>query len=72
MRLPELLAPAGNMEKAVVAMEYGADAIYLAGKAFGMRAKAGNFSTQELREVLSLARRPRREGLRHGEHLSQE
>ena len=56
MRLPELLAPAGNMEKAVVAMEYGADAIYLAGKAFGMRAKAGNFSTQELREVLSLAR----------------
>lgn len=56
MKLPELLAPAGNMEKAVVAMEYGADAIYLAGKGFGMRAKAGNFSPEELKEVLALAR----------------
>src|SRR5690606_6661326 len=44
------------MEKAVVAMEYGADAIYLAGKGFGMRAKAGNFSPEELKEVLALAR----------------
>lgn len=56
MKLPELLAPAGNMEKALVAMEYGADAIYLAGKSFGMRAKAGNFSSEELKEVLALAR----------------
>lgn len=55
MKIPELLAPAGNMEKAIVAMEYGADAIYLAGKAFGMRAKAGNFSQEELQEVLALA-----------------
>jgi len=57
LKIPELLAPAGNLEKAVVAMEYGADAIYLAGKAFGMRAKAGNFSTEELQEVLALARK---------------
>ena len=56
MKIPELLAPAGNKEKAVVAMEYGADAIYLAGKAFGMRAKAGNFSADELKEVLELAK----------------
>ena len=55
VRIPELLAPAGNMEKALVAMEYGADAIYLSGKAFGMRAKAGNFSSDELRAVLAAA-----------------
>lgn len=55
MKIPEILAPAGNMEKALVAMEYGADALYLAGKAFGMRAKAGNFSMEELQEVLAIA-----------------
>ncbi len=55
MKIPEILAPAGNMEKAIVAMEYGADALYLAGKAFGMRAKAGNFSMDELQEVLQVA-----------------
>lgn len=55
MKIPELLAPAGNMEKARVAIEYGADALYLAGKAFGMRAKAGNFSKEELQEVLAIA-----------------
>ncbi len=44
MKIPELLAPAGNMEKGLVAMEYGADALYLAGKEFGMRSQAGNFS----------------------------
>lgn len=57
MKIPEILAPAGNMEKALVAMEYGADALYLSGKAFGMRAKAGNFSTEELQEVLHIAHR---------------
>lgn len=43
------------MEKALVAMEYGADALYLSGKAFGMRAKAGNFSMEELQDVLRIA-----------------
>nr|NLJ03164.1 U32 family peptidase [Bacillota bacterium] len=57
MKIPELLAPAGNMEKALVAMEFGADAIYLSGKAFGMRAKAGNFSRNEMEDVLSAARK---------------
>lgn len=55
MRIPEILAPAGNMEKAIVAMEYGADALYLAGKEFGMRAQAGNFTIDEMRQVLELA-----------------
>ena len=55
MKIPEILAPAGNMEKAIVAMEYGADALYLSGKAFGMRAKAGNFGRDELKEIVAMA-----------------
>lgn len=55
MKIPEILAPAGNMEKGLVAMEYGADALYLAGKEFGMRASAGNFSVEEMREILEVA-----------------
>lgn len=46
--LPELLSPAGNFEKMKFALHYGADAVYLAGKAFGMRSAAGNFSDEEL------------------------
>ncbi len=42
--LPELLAPAGTYEKLVTAMHYGADAVYLGGKQFGLREKAGNFT----------------------------
>jgi len=45
---PELLAPAGTQEKLETAVLYGADAVYLAGKQFGMRAYAGNFSDREL------------------------
>ena len=41
---PELLAPAGNMEKLHMALLYGADAVYLGGKMFGLRAFASNFS----------------------------
>lgn len=55
MKIPEILAPAGNMEKALVAMEYGADALYLAGKQFGMRASAGNFTLDAMKEVLEIA-----------------
>ena len=47
-KTPELLAPAGNHEKLVMAVEYGADAVYLSGAAFGMRAGAGNFRDDEL------------------------
>ena len=41
---PELLAPAGDMEKLRMAVLYGADAVYLAGTSFGMRSFAGNFT----------------------------
>ncbi len=47
-RRPELLAPAGDAERLEMALHYGADAVYLAGKRFGMRASAGNFSMEEL------------------------
>lgn len=45
---PELLSPAGNMEKLMTALRFGADAVYLAGKRFGMRAAADNFSIEDL------------------------
>lgn len=55
MKIPELLAPAGTMEKLKVAVHYGADAVYLGGKSFGLRNLAGNFSHDELSEALSYA-----------------
>ena len=48
MKRPELLSPAGNFEKMKAAILYGADAVYLAGRRFGMRAAADNFSLEEL------------------------
>ena len=51
-KLPELLCPAGNFEKLRAAVLYGADAVYLAGNAFGMRAAADNFSLEQLREAM--------------------
>ena len=45
---PELLAPAGDFERLRMAVLYGADAVYLAGTAFGMRSFAGNFAPEEL------------------------
>lgn len=53
--MPELLAPAGNLEKLKFAVTYGADAVYLAGERFGLRAHAGNFSLEEIEEGLSYA-----------------
>ena len=44
----ELLSPAGNYEKMKAAVNYGADAVYLAGKNFGMRAASGNFDREEM------------------------
>ncbi len=52
---PELLAPAGNMEKGRMALLYGADAIYLGGRDFGLRAFAGNFSDSEIAEICAFA-----------------
>ena len=51
----ELLAPAGDMEKLQMAFLYGADAVYLAGERFGLRAGAGNFSPDELKQALEYA-----------------
>ncbi|MGI6678616.1 MAG: peptidase U32 family protein [Dehalobacterium sp.] len=48
MQKPELLAPAGNLEKLYTAVRYGADAVYLGGKEFSLRAGAGNFSHEDM------------------------
>jgi len=55
VKKPELLAPAGNMEKLKVAIRYGADAVYLGGKAFGLRNLADNFTVEELRQAVAYA-----------------
>ncbi|MBV5317313.1 MAG: U32 family peptidase [Desulfobulbaceae bacterium] len=54
-RIPELLAPAGSYEKMVTAIHYGADAIYLGGKAFSLRARAANFDEDGLRQAIAYA-----------------
>ena len=55
MRKLELLSPAGDMQRLKMAVQYGADAVYLAGTAFGMRAFAGNFSPEELPQAVKYA-----------------
>ncbi|MBR7081112.1 MAG: U32 family peptidase [Oscillospiraceae bacterium] len=50
----ELLSPAGDMERLKMAILYGADAVYMGGKRFGMRAQAGNFSRDELKTAVEL------------------
>ena len=52
---PELLCPAGDMERLRMAVLYGADAVYLAGESFGMRSFAGNFSREELLQAVDYA-----------------
>ena len=54
-RKPELLSPAGDMEKLRMAVAYGADAVYLAGTSFGMRSFTGNFTPDELPKAVRLA-----------------
>lgn len=54
-RKVELLAPAGNLEKLKIAFHYGADAVYLAGQAFGLRAFAGNFTLEEMAAGIKIA-----------------
>ena len=55
MRKPELLIPAGSLEVLKTAVLYGANAVYLGGEAFGLRAKAKNFSMEEIREGIAFA-----------------
>lgn len=51
----ELLSPAGDPERLTMALHYGADAVYLAGQRYGMRASAGNFSDEQLAEAVKSA-----------------
>ena len=53
--LPEVLAPAGSLDKLKVAVLYGASAVYVGGQKFGLRAAADNFTLDELREGVSFA-----------------
>lgn len=55
IRKPELLSPAGDFEKFKSAVRYGADAVYLAGESFGMRAASANFSNEELTSAVKYA-----------------
>lgn len=54
MNKPELLAPAGTMEKLKCAIRYGADAVYMGGPDFGLRNMAGNFTLAEMPQALAL------------------
>ncbi|KPU28057.1 peptidase U32 [Caloranaerobacter sp. TR13] len=55
MKKPELLAPAGDLEKLKMAITYGADAVYLGGERFGLRAGARNFNIEQLKQGLEFA-----------------
>ena len=52
MITPELLSPAGDRERLEAALMYGADAVYLGGDAFGMRAAPQNFNLEQLEEAI--------------------
>lgn len=53
---PELLAPAGNLEKLKIAVHYGADAVYIGGQEYGLRSNADNFSIEEMAEGVQFAK----------------
>ena len=55
MKKPEILAPAGDMECLRNSLKFGADAVYLAGKQFGMRTASKNFDNEELKQAVTLA-----------------
>ncbi len=55
IRVPELLIPAGSLEVLKVAIRYGADAVYIGGEVFGLRAKAKNFSIEDMAEGVRFA-----------------
>lgn len=55
VKKPELLVPASSLEVLKIAVEFGADAVYIGGEAFGLRAKAKNFSNEEIKEGIQFA-----------------
>jgi len=52
IHIPELLAPAGNFDKLVTAIHYGADAVYLGGEKYSLRARAGNFDESGIKQAV--------------------
>ncbi len=56
MNKVELLAPAGNLEKAKIAILYGANAVYIGGKSFSLRSRASNFTLEEMKELVEFAK----------------
>lgn len=55
LKRPEVLSPAGTLEKLKVAIDYGADAVFVGGQAYGLRSRAGNFTMAEMREGIDYA-----------------
>ena len=55
MKKPELLAPAGNLEKLKIAIIYGADAVFIGGKKFSLRARASNFGIEDIKDACDFA-----------------
>lgn len=55
LKRPEVLSPAGTLEKLKVAIDYGADAVFVGGQAYGLRSRAGNFTMDEMREGIEYA-----------------
>lgn len=55
LKHPEVLSPAGTLEKLKVAIDYGADAVFVGGQAYGLRSRAGNFSMEEMQEGINYA-----------------
>ena len=53
--MPELLAPAGDLERLKIAFIYGADAVYIGGPILGLRANAINFTFEEIKEGVAFA-----------------
>ncbi|CAG9619421.1 peptidase U32 family protein [Sutcliffiella rhizosphaerae] len=56
VKKPELLAPAGNLEKLKIAVQYGADAVFIGGQEYGLRSNAGNFTHEEMAEGVEFAK----------------
>ena len=56
-KIPELLCPAGDLTRLCAAVDYGADAVYLAGEEFGMRTAAANFGEEDLKKGIEYAHR---------------
>lgn len=63
MRKPELLVPASSLEVLKIATVFGADAVYIGGEAFGLRAKARNFSKEEMAQGIAFAMQHGAEGV---------